>query len=202
MDGKKGVAKKGASKKALGKSETDGGDALWRAVKESAHPIRRDTIRPGGALDTPAKPEKVESSSKTKSRRTIATLTPANLPDPKPSRKSLELAHGCAPGVDRRTADRLKKGRMEIEGRLDLHGMSREAAHRAVIGFVGNARATGKRCVLIVTGKGKGILQTELPRWLNLAPVRDQILSFSHARPQDGGSGAVYVLLKRERNAR
>ena len=88
---------------------------------------------------------------------------------------------------------------MEIEGRLDLHGMSREAAHRATLGFVSGARLSGKRCILIVTGKGKGILQTELPRWLNMPPIREQILSFTHARPQDGGSGAVYVLLKRDR---
>ena len=79
------------------------------------------------------------------------------------------------------------------------HGMSRDAAHQATLGFVTNARLSGKRCILIVTGKGKGILQSDLPHWLNLPPLRDQILSFSHARPQDGGSGAVYVLLKRDR---
>ncbi len=189
----------------MAKKGGDDGDALWQAVKASARPVRRDTIRPGGATDTPAKPEKPEKQKKPRPRRTMATLMPADLPDPAPLPKPPgvpELAHGCTPGVDRRTADRLKKGRMDIEGRLDLHGMSREAAHRAVIGFVSGARASGKRCVLIVTGKGKGILQTELPRWLNMAPVRDQILSFTHARPNDGGTGAVYVLLKRERALR
>ncbi|MDW3205508.1 MAG: Smr/MutS family protein [Alphaproteobacteria bacterium] len=182
------------------KDQDDG--ALWEAVKASAIPVRRDTVfRDGLDSGTAALPPAKSGGKKSAKRRPAARIPAAELPEPLPRAvPARELTHGCAPGVDRRTAERLKKGRMEIEGRLDLHGMSREAAHRATQGFVTGSRLSGKRCILIVTGKGKGILQSELPRWLNLSPIREQILSFSHARPQDGGSGAVYVLLKRDRN--
>lgn len=180
------------------RKEDDG--ALWEAVKASTNPVRRDTI----FRDSGPGPADTAPSAKPKAKKSVRKTNPAApmrlLPDPKPRPKVRDLAHGCAPGVDRRTAERLKKGRMEIQGRLDLHGMSRDAAHRATIQYISGARQSGKRCILIVTGKGKGILQTELPRWLNMPPLRDQILSFSHAQPQDGGTGAVYVLIKRERN--
>lgn len=176
-------------------------NALWEAVKATATPVVRDTVFRDSLDSAIAVPPEAEKTKKVVKRRLAvrppAAVLPEALPQPKRAR---ELSHGCAPGVDRRTAERLKKGRMEIEGRLDLHGMSREDAHRATLSFVSGARLSGKRCILIVTGKGKGILQSELPRWLNLPPIREQILSFSHARPQDGGSGAVYVLLKRDRS--
>jgi DNA-nicking Smr family endonuclease len=178
----------------------DGRD-LWDAVKAGTRPVRRDTVfrdSLAGSSDAvpPAAPApKKPKGKKTTARPAAAPSLPAALPAPPPK----DLAHGCAPGVDRRTAERLKRGRLPIEARLDLHGMSREAAHQATRSFVSGARAAGKRCVLIVTGKGKGILQSDLPRWLNMAPLRHDILSFTHARPQDGGTGAVYVLLKRHR---
>ena len=173
--------------------------ALWDAVKSSAKPVKRDTVFRDMLTATTAPPSEPPKKKKEKPRR--PSLPPLiDLPDPAKSPTRRELRHGCAPGVDRRTAERLHRGKMEIQGRLDLHGMSRDAAHTATLGYVTNARLSGKRCILIVTGKGKGILQTELPRWLNMPPLRDQILSFSHARPQDGGTGAVYVLLKRDRS--
>ncbi|NMM45044.1 hypothetical protein HH303_11185 [Rhodospirillaceae bacterium KN72] len=173
--------------------------ALWDAVKSSAKPVKRDTVFRDMLTATTVPPSDAPKRKKEKPRR-VEVLPLADLPDPVKAPKHRELRHGCAPGVDRRTAERLHRGKMAIQGRLDLHGMSRDAAHIATLGFVTSARLSGKRCVLIVTGKGKGILQTELPRWLNMPPLRDLILSFSHARPQDGGSGAVYVLLKRDRS--
>lgn len=176
--------------------------ALWEAVKATATPVVRDTVfRDSLAGSTDAVPPlKPKAKAKKATARAPGRVPDADLPAPKPL-PARALGHGCAPGVDKRTAERLKKGRMDIQGRLDLHGMSRDAAHRATIDFVTGARMAGKRCVLIVTGKGKGILQADLPHWLNLPPVRQHILSFSHARPQDGGTGAVYVLLKRDRGA-
>ncbi|WP_420723217.1 Smr/MutS family protein [Hwanghaeella sp. LZ110] len=191
-----GKAKK--AKEAALKNTRQDDKSLWEAVKASAKPVRRDTIFRDslGTLEKATPPAaKVSKTKRAAPFRAPSTVLPPARPNPKPH----FLSHGCAPGVDRRTAERLHKGKMSIEGRLDLHGMSRDAAHQATLGFVTNARLSGKRCILIVTGKGKGILQSDLPHWLNLPPLRDQILSFSHARPQDGGSGAVYVLLKRDR---
>lgn len=112
------------------------------------------------------------------------------------------LVHGESPGVDKRTAQRFKRGRMDIDGTIDLHGMTQEAAHIALHRFVEGGAATGKRCLLVITGKGtrgEGVLRGAVPRWLNDERLRRHVLTFSHAQPQHGGSGALYVLLKRRR---
>jgi DNA-nicking Smr family endonuclease len=114
----------------------------------------------------------------------------------------LPLEHGTSPGVDRRTADRFRKGRMTVDGRLDLHGMTQEQAHSALHSFIERAAANGLRCLLVITGKGmrgEGVLRRMVPRWLNDSRLRPLILSFSHAQIPDGGDGALYVLVKRRR---
>ncbi len=125
------------------------------------------------------------------------------MPAPAPRSVLPELSHGTAPGVDRRTAERLHRGRMEIDGRIDLHGMTQDEAHAALAKFMDRADARGWRCVLVITGKGTrpggGVLRAAVPRWLNLPPHRTRILSFGAARPKDGGEGALYVLLRRRR---
>ena len=113
-----------------------------------------------------------------------------------------DLGHGRATGIDRRSSERLHRGRLPIEGRLDLHGMTQAAAAERLAGFIERAEAAGKRCLLVITGKGLasgGILRDQVPRWLNLPPNRGRVLAFDYARPQHGGSGALYVLLKRRR---
>jgi DNA-nicking Smr family endonuclease len=106
--------------------------------------------------------------------------------------------------MDRRQAERFKRGKMSIEGRLDLHGMTRAAAHGALRRFLLGAAAADKRCVLVITGKGRaspqgGVLREEVPRWLNEPGLRDKVLSFDYSQQSDGGTGALYVLLKRRR---
>jgi len=97
----------------------------------------------------------------------------------------------------------MKRGEMEIDGRLDLHGMTQDVAHATLLAFVTRAYDSGRRCLLVITGKGNregtGVLRANVPRWLNQSPCRERILGFSHARPQHGGEGALYVLIKRRR---
>jgi DNA-nicking Smr family endonuclease len=93
---------------------------------------------------------------------------------------------------------------MPIEARIDLHGMTQSEAHRVLTGFITGQQAAGRRCVLVITGKGRGkqgagILRESVPRWLNEGPLRERVLAFDYARPQDGGEGALYVLLRRKR---
>lgn len=114
------------------------------------------------------------------------------------------LAPDAAPGLDRRSAERLRRGALAIEARLDLHGMTQEEAHRALDAFLARAAQAGKRSVLVITGKGgrgsgAGVLRAAVPRWLNEAPNRARILAFAPAQPQHGGTGALYLLLKRRR---
>ncbi|HXP12095.1 MAG TPA: Smr/MutS family protein, partial [Stellaceae bacterium] len=113
------------------------------------------------------------------------------------------LDHGAAPGVDKRTLERFRKGEMGVDASLDLHGMTQDAAHAALVRFVQRAAASGHRALLIVTGKGgregTGVLRAQVPRWLNEADSRPLLLAIHRARPQHGGDGALYVLLKRKR---
>ena len=88
---------------------------------------------------------------------------------------------------------------------MDLHGMTQDQAHRALNAFIDASSHAGRRCVLVITGKGGrgdgsvGVLREQVPRWLNQAPLRPLVLAFSYATPKDGGEGALYVLLKRKR---
>jgi DNA-nicking Smr family endonuclease len=121
----------------------------------------------------------------------------------RPAPKS-DLATGDFTGMDRRTADRFRKGKMAIEGTLDLHGMYQDAAHTALNDFILASAAMGRRKVLVITGRGSregsGVLRERLPQWLNQPPCRDHVVSFTTARPQHGRDGAFYVLLRRKRD--
>jgi len=92
---------------------------------------------------------------------------------------------------------------MPIEARLDLHGMTQDEAHRALDRFIPAMREDGRRAVLIITGKGTreggGVLRQAVPRWLDEARLRPHVLAIEEARPQHGGAGALYVLLRRKR---
>jgi DNA-nicking Smr family endonuclease len=130
--------------------------------------------------------------------RTIRTSPPKPIPPAPPP-----LDPGKAAGIDKRTHERFRKGEMAIDARLDLHGMTQDMAHGALTRFVERGAAAGHRMLLIVTGKGgregTGVLKAETPRWLNEAGLRPLILAIHRARPNHGGEGALYVLLKRKR---
>ena len=114
-------------------------------------------------------------------------------------------------GLDRRTADRLRRGEREPDARLDLHGMTAERAHRACLRFLSDALGRGARVVLVITGKGgkggsddimrspRGILRESLPKWLRSSPLGHSIVGIYEASPKHGGAGAFYIYLKRRR---
>ena len=125
-------------------------------------------------------------------------------PSRQPLSRQPELGHGTVVGVSKAQADRMRRGQLPIEARLDLHGHTQVEAHRALDGFLAAAQASGKRCVLVVTGRGLakqdgGVLRRAVPRWLNQPPNRARILAFDRAQPRHGGVGALYVLLRRAR---
>lgn len=98
---------------------------------------------------------------------------------------------------------------IQINARLDLHGLTLEKAHERILHFITNSYHVGHRCVLIITGKGlsqtsewwqeQGILRQQVPRWLDESPLRTKITTHTLARPEHGGTGAIYVFLKRKR---
>jgi len=105
-------------------------------------------------------------------------------------------------GYDKANAERLKRGKHPVEARLDLHGMTQDQAHRALASFIRGARVAGKRCVLVITGRGRlggGVLRAAVPRWLDEPEFRPHLLAIATAQPRDGGAGALYVMLRRTR---
>jgi DNA-nicking Smr family endonuclease len=107
-------------------------------------------------------------------------------------------------GIDRANAERLKRGLHAIEARLDLHGKTQAEAHRELIGFVVASHEAGRRCVLVITGRGlgpdgPGVLKSAVPRWLEGVGLRRRILAVAAAQPRHGGAGALYLLLRRQR---
>lgn len=103
-------------------------------------------------------------------------------------------------GLQHNVLRKLRRGQFSIEAELDLHRMTSEQARQAVAVFLPQMSRSGKRCIRIIHGKGHGsinkmpVLKNKLNHWLR---QRDEVLAFCSARPVDGGTGAVYVLLKR-----
>jgi DNA-nicking Smr family endonuclease len=108
--------------------------------------------------------------------------------------------------VDRSTVQKLSRGQMPIEAVLDLHGMRQYEAYDALKKFINRNYIKGKRCVLVITGKGGasgvGILRQKVPEWLQETDLEPAVLKVTAAKPKDGGAGALYVLLRRRREDR
>jgi DNA-nicking Smr family endonuclease len=178
--------------------------ALWRHVAASAKPLPKKAATP------PPPPAVAKPTPPTKARPLATRLKPQA---PMSAARAVPQATSPGAGIDKRTGNRLRRGEMTIEARLDLHGMTAKEAHRAAHDFLIRAHAAGKRCVLVVTGKGaradrdmgeimapqRGVLRAEFPRWLGQAGLREIIVSSTPATPRDGGDGAFYVLLRRHR---
>lgn len=113
--------------------------------------------------------------------------------------------------MDQKAFGRMKRGKLVPEGRIDLHGMTLDRAHPALTRFILTAQASGKRLVLVITGKGKpsghdgpipvryGVLKHQVPQWLNMPPLAQAVLQVSPAHIKHGGGGALYVYLRRGR---
>ncbi len=163
--------------------------ALWQKA----------TARDAPMMDRAAPEPTAEPPAQTRRAAPAAPAMAAREPD------LPEIAVGRAPGLDKRSAQRLKRGQLAVEDSIDLHGMTQTQAHRALTRFIAGAQADGKRCVLVITGKGlrpdggRGVLRDMAPRWLNEPPNRARVLALHTAQPKHGGAGAYYVLLKRQR---
>jgi DNA-nicking Smr family endonuclease len=129
-------------------------------------------------------------------------------------RESLKHAIKGPTQLDARTEARLRRGKLPIDGKLDLHGYRQEEAHALLNRFVTEAYRREKRCLLVITGKGKstaggaifdvpdGVLKQKLPIWASLHPISELILKILPATQGHGGGGAFYIYLKRNRSAK
>ena len=181
------------------KSELD----LWRRWTADVQPL---ADRPPD--EKPTKPAAKPKPAKLVAPPKVAHVSPkaariSNANTEKPALARALDAKGPI-NIDRRNWERLKRGQIRIERKLDLHGRTQPEAHGALNRFLQMASATGLRCVLVVTGKGgpegQGVLRRMVPRWLGEPGNRDKVLTYAPAQPRHGGDGALYVLLRRRRD--
>ncbi len=111
--------------------------------------------------------------------------------------------------MDKKMHGRLKRGKLEPETRIDLHGMTKAQALPELSLFIHEAHVAGRRLVLVITGKGRnrerhepmtmrgGVLKRLVPHWLGMRPLSNLVLQVTEAHPKHGGSGAYYVYLRR-----
>lgn len=185
-------------------SEKSEDERLWHYVTQDVTPIdkRRDHV--------PAqKTEKTGATPKGDKPAALTGITPPQTPPSAPTGNIRKRA----PETDHRTAERLRRGQIPIDGRLDLHGMTQHEAYDALLRYIPSAHRQGKRCILVITGKGSkrdsrlsllevtyGVLKQKTPQWLQESPLNSYVLRIQGARPKHGGEGALYVLLRRVRS--
>lgn len=177
----------------------DGGEtSLWQKMMQGVNPWHKDTGLTQDAPDTMAKKrEKPVVDAPQLSRKIQAAPGPLMPSAPKI--------------LDRKTEQKLVRGKMPIEAILDLHGMTQDMAHRHLDRFITQSYHAGKRCVLVITGKGsldhqgdvlvserreRGVLKARLPDWLAMTPLSDVVLKHTPATSKHGGGGAFYIYLK------
>lgn len=186
---------------------TDDDIRLWRTAMREVRPLAGDRAAPAPTAAPDLSPPAANIGKEGAARKNVGTKPVPTAPA-RPARLPA-LKHGVTPGLDKRRAERLRRGQLSVEGRIDLHGMTQEAARRALDAFLAASYAAERRMLLVITGKGlrpnaraedaTGVLRRAVPRWLNESPNRERVLAFTHAQPRDGGSGALYVLLRRRR---
>jgi DNA-nicking Smr family endonuclease len=194
----------------LSKDDAD----LWEHTARSVEPLRRGKARvTAGAPD-----DVVESRPRISHSGGMPPQTKSTAPEPAPvaPRASSHRPPPPLADIDRRKARKIASGQHDIEARIDLHGLRQVDAHRRLRAFLLGAYSDGLRTVLIITGKGltrdadddsgadvtreeRGVIRRMVPMWLADADLRAIVVSFTTAHRRHGGSGALYVQLRRRR---
>jgi DNA-nicking Smr family endonuclease len=174
---------------------------LWGRITRSVMPLRRRSLLadPDEPVSTPTKAKAVPPA---RAHAAARSPTTPSKPAPKPV-PSLEP-------LGRRQKQRLARGTLDIEARIDLHGKTQSQAHAALLRFLQAAQRDGAKFVLVITGKGaraqdergeRGVLKRQVPLWLKLPEFRAYVVGFEDAHIGHGGEGALYVRLRRARAA-
>jgi len=187
---------------------SDEDQKLWEMVTQSTKPLHAASYappapkappkRPKAKIAHPIKPFKLNGRQEPRLRFDLAV-------DP------MQPLSRVSQALDKRTHDRLRKGKKSPEARIDLHGMTAAQAHGALRSFILSSHARGLRLVLVITGKGNttreevgimptrnGVLRHALPQWLGAPDMHPMILQISSAHIRHGGGGAYYVYLKKK----
>jgi DNA-nicking Smr family endonuclease len=191
--------------------------ALWEHAARTLKPIKRKgRVHAAQETDAPAAPPRPHAHEKAeKAPGHRASAAPPRVP----ARAAPLAPPAAAPpqsDLDRRKARKIGTGKVEIDGRIDLHGMRQAEAHAALRRFLMRAYAEGRRWLLVITGKGaplrrgeddeglvgvrdheRGVLKRNVPRWLAEPELRSIVVGFTTAAIRHGGEGALYVQLRR-----
>jgi DNA-nicking Smr family endonuclease len=189
-----------------------------RALTDDEAALWADVMRDTQALDPAARRRSAEAAPVPEAVRppddpAPREMTKPNTPPPPPGRGATPPPTGGT-GTDRRTQVRLRRGQLEIDARIDLHGHTQPQARASLETFLASSAARGHRCVLVITGKGsprggdeagfmpdreRGVLREQVPRWLSLAPLAHHVVTWQPAARQHGGGGALYILVRRKK---
>jgi len=199
---------------------TDDEKKLWRRVTENISSLKPEktkvTAEDHFQITVPEKTKSAKIKPGIKNELHHISFSGINSPlnQPPLNQQNAEKSPPLAP--EHNWQQRIKRDKARIEAKIDLHGMTQEKAYAALYDFIFRAQAQGKRLLLVITGKGRskkgtdrgfenlyegsrGILKSQVPRWLSQGEFRPLILSVSPARLKHGGEGALYVILKRQR---
>lgn len=187
---------------------------VWSKVAETTIPLRPAVLNSPGFTPKPVHAPLAQKAPRPAIRPLTriggaapeAHVTINLAPDP------MKASEKPGNQMDRRNFERLRKGKMRPDARLDLHGMTAAEAHSELTAFIHRSHSAGKRLALVITGKGnssrqeesimptrQGILRHSLPHWLNRADLKPKILEITPAHAKHGGGGAYYVYLRRSR---
>jgi DNA-nicking Smr family endonuclease len=188
--------------------------ALWRKVARSVTPLD-EAKKQSLERDDEASPASPEGNGNVAQCDGPDAPASPRLPQ-RHDYRSPAVHHPPVPH-DRSTEKRVRRGRLEIDARLDLHGLTQDRALASLRHFIMMAHASGYRTVLVITGKGlkareretapwdyveePGVLRRKLPEWLGLPELRQYVSGLAQAHARHGGSGAYYVTLRVGRKA-
>lgn len=175
------------------------GDEDDRIFREAMRGVRR--MREPADRPAPPRPRAVARFTRAE---TAAVLRESLGPPPEAALlESADELGFAGQGTPRDALRRLRRGQYAVQAAIDLHGLGRAAAHEALRDFIGASAAAGLRCVRVIHGKGRRsgargpVLKRVVDHWLRRM---EAVAAFASARPVDGGTGAVYVLLSRYRD--
>lgn len=191
--------------------------ALWHHTMRTVVPLKKAKAR----VPEVGAPDEAKSKPNGAPLQAPSTTSERQRHQPKAT-KPLASPRGTPPKappplvpIERRKARRIARGHVEIDARLDLHGLRQVDAERRLRTFLVRARAEGLRTVLIITGKGgardgedsfassdrneRGVLRRSVPLWLEAPELRDCVAGIAPAHVRHGGSGALYIHLRKLR---
>ena len=163
--------------------------SLWDAYKKKVDRLKKE--------EEDDKPAPLSRPKPTKPQK-VTTVTPTRTATKQPSQNL------------KSTISRQRLRKLNIEAEVDLHGMTQAQAHQTLIHFITRCHHAGKKAVLVITGKGLrkqmesggqegGVLRQAVPKWLNVEPLRSMVSSYTESAIKDGGSGALYVFLRKKK---